>query len=90
MIAKEIAYTCEKIELVAKNESAWNYLRGIVNAHPAFQDDVVSWYVSPYFAVVVIIFISLCNAWDRLRAFVSAEGDRSKNYFALGLLADIR
>lgn len=27
---------------------------------------------------------------DRLRAFVSSEGERSKNYFALGLLADIR
>lgn len=39
------------------------------------------------------LFSNVMCRWmlfHRLRGFVSSEGDRSRNYFGLGLLADIR
>jgi hypothetical protein len=41
MIEREVEYTYQSILKVKKNESSWNYLRGLVNYHPEIKDSVV-------------------------------------------------
>lgn len=43
IIQGELAYTFQSIENVKKNESSWNYLRGLVNFHPEVVDQVINW-----------------------------------------------
>lgn len=43
VVESELKYTTDQIALVTKNESAWNYLRGLANKHPQILSKLCEW-----------------------------------------------
>jgi hypothetical protein len=42
VIRRELNFTFECISVLALNESAWNYLRGLLKFHPGCRDEILA------------------------------------------------
>ena len=45
VLARELKYVLLSIDSVSKNESSWNYLRGLANYHPELKEEIILKYV---------------------------------------------
>ncbi|TKR94152.1 hypothetical protein L596_008478 [Steinernema carpocapsae] len=70
VIAREIQYTCEKIQQCPNNESSWNYLRGIMELNSDVREQILQFCKAEYlkdcpFALSCMVDIHLEHIEDR-------------------------
>lgn len=46
VLARELKYVFLSIDSVSKNESSWNYLRGLASYHPELNEEIILKYVN--------------------------------------------
>lgn len=96
ILQQEVDYSFECIDKVKKNESAWNYLRGMTNKYPSVKEAVLDRYVrlccSHFSLKDASRFLWYNNVFNvHLRCSKLIEQDAyHNNYLAVGLVADLR
>lgn len=97
ILQRELAFAFSAIDKVTKNESVWNYVRGLTKFHPACVDQVISkcqdFDITATAPVTATAASSSSESSNSDRDATKPGGRRSSkraSVYALGLLADLQ